>query len=134
MESKPPPASPGEQITLCMCQTTPQALGDASWREFIPHGNKPEKDICPSLIQFIPVSPNSTFARHLAGHDQQFTWCYFPSGTGRDFLSWAAEAAALGLGLHQRLFMGSILGVQGLQQHVNMARDLCLAGNHGTWE
>lgn len=40
------PTCPGEKITPCMHQTTPQALGDASWREHTPHGNKPGKHIC----------------------------------------------------------------------------------------
>lgn len=115
-----------------MHQTPPQALGDASWREFTPHGNKARKGHLPFTDPVYSSLPNSTFGRHLAGDDQQFTWCYFPSGTGRDFPSWAAEAAALGLGLHQRLFMGPILRAQGLEQHVNMARGFCLAGNHGT--
>lgn len=49
----------------------------------------------PSLIQFISVSPKSTFAKHLTGDDQQFTWttaCLL-SRTERDFLlvdSWSS--------------------------------------------
>lgn len=60
---------PGVQISQCMCQTTLQAS------EMHPGGNSfhmgisQERTLLLSLIQFIPVSLKSTFARHFIGDD-----------------------------------------------------------------
>lgn len=88
MDFKPGTTCPGVQISHCMCQTTPQALEMHLGRNSLHMGISQERTLLASLIQFIPVSPKSTFARHLIGDDQQFpcTTAYLPSRTGRDSL------------------------------------------------
>lgn len=88
MDFEPGTTCPGIQISPRMCQTTPQALEMGLGGNSLHMGISQERTLLPSLVQFIPVSPKSTSAKHLTGDDQLFarSTAYLLSRTGKDLL------------------------------------------------
>jgi len=73
MDFNPGTACPGVQTRQRPCQTTPQALKTRLGGHSLSTGISWERTLLPSLIQFMPVCPSSTFAKRSTGDDRQLT-------------------------------------------------------------